>query len=369
MSESFKDHLYVLIMCGGGGTRLWPRSRKKSPKQFLENFFGPETLFTQTVKRAGKLTSSEKIFIITNKDYIDEVLAQGKIISPRNIIAEPVAKNTAMAIGVGAAYIRKVDPQAIIMTFPSDPLVEDEDKFVSEMLTAAEAAGNGDCLVTVGIVPTFPHTGLGYVEAKDAVIGQKSGVLKVSSFKEKPDLKTAESFIKNGGYYWNAGIYTWSVSSIWKAFEKFAPACFELIEEVYRGIGVEGESEVINRVYGKAENISIDYAVSEKADNLLLVPGTFTWSDVGDWQSVYDLKEKDQNRNVVESFGKEGWHIGADTKNSLILAENKLVVTIGVSNLIIVQTKDSVLVCNRNNSQDVKKIVNNLKDLSKEEFL
>ncbi len=368
MADALKDHLYVLIVCGGGGTRLWPRSRQKTPKQFLEKFYGEKTLFTQTVERAGLLTSSEKIFVNTNNDYVDEVLQQGKTILPKNVITEPQAKNTAMAIGVGAAYIKKVDPEAVIINLWSDALIKENDIFTERLNLAAAVAAKGDSLVIVGLKPTFPHTGLGYLEVGEKV-GAEGEVFKVSSFKEKPDLATAQDFLTKGNYYWNSGLLVWSAKAIFEAFSKYSPAIFALVNQVYEAIGTEHEREVLQKVYEEAENISIDYAVSEKADNLLLVPAEFTWSDIGDWKVNYELKEKDAEGNVIEVFGKEGWHLGVETKNCLIEAENRLIATVGVTDLVIVETEDAILVCHRDKAQEVKKIVNALKEKEKKEYL
>lgn len=368
MEESFKDHIYVLILCGGGGTRLWPRSREKTPKQFLKNFFGEGSIFSQTVQRAQWLTSNEKIFVITNKDYIDEVVDQGKVISPRNIIVEPQKKNTAMAVGVGAAYIKKIDPKAVIINFASDHVVGDKDVFIKEMLLAAEEAFKGENLLAVGLKPTFAHTGYGYIQYSDKIYPEKE-IFKVVSFKEKPDMETAERFVKDGHYLWNGSFYIWSASAIWKSFSEKAPQIFELIEKVFNALGLSNEESVLTESYEKTEEISVDYAISEKSSNMLLVPGTFSWNDIGDWKVAYDLKEKDDNENVVEIFGKNGWHLGIDTKNCLVEADNMLVATVGVENLVIIQTENAFLVVRKDLAQDVKKVVTVLKEKGKKEYL
>jgi len=369
MEKSLKEHLFVLILCGGGGTRLWPRSLQKTPKQFLENLFGQTSLFAQTVERAQWLTSNEKIFVITLSDYVDEVLSQGKVILPRNVIAEPQGRNTALAMGVGAAYIKKIDPQAIIVNFASDQLIEGKELFVSQMSIATQAALQGNYLITVGIKPKFPHTGLGYIEAGEKMKQMPEGIFKVNSFKEKPELPMAKRFLETGRYYWNANLYVWSTEAIWLAFAKHAPKTFEFLKRVFENLGTKNEAKVLKEVYRKAENIQIDYAISEKADNLLLVPATFTWSDVGDWRVIYDFKKKDKQGNVMETFGKKGWCQAVDSKNCLVESQNRLVAIVGVSDLIVVETDDCVLVCSKEKAQDVKKIVTMLKEKGKEEYL
>jgi len=367
-NETIKEHLYILIICGGGGTRLWPRSRKKTPKQFLNNFFGKETLFTQTVNRAQKLTTSDKIFVITNGDYVDEVITQGNIISTRNIIAEPIGKNTAVAMGVAAAYIKKVDPQAIILNFYSDALIQDSPEFTDAVNRAVKAAKLGDYLVSIGLKPTFAHTGLGYIEAGQE-IEPNSRILNAISFKEKPDLETAQKFLTAGNYFWNAGFYCWSATAILNAFAKYSVDLFALIDRVYNAIGQPEEKEVFNSCYENAKSVQIDTEISEKADNKLVVPANFSWSDVGDWKVTYELKNKDKSENVIESFGNTGRTISIDSKNCLVEANNRLVAIVGVENLVVVETDDAILICNKDKSQDVKKVVEELKANNNQELL
>lgn len=369
MEEAYKEHLYALIICGGAGTRLWPRSRQKTPKQFLPKFYGEKTLFTQTVKRASLLTDSNKIFVCTIGDYVDEIIDQGKVILPKNIIPEPVGRNTAMAVGIGAAYIKKVDPKAVVMNFWSDAVIEENDIFTERLNLAAQAAYSGEFLTVVGLKPTFPHTGLGYIETGASFPQAGGEVFKVNSFKEKPDLATAQEFLNKGNYYWNTGIYVWSVGAIFNAFSKYSPGLYALLERIFAGIGTAQEIEIIKKAYEEAENVPIDVAVSEKANNLLLVPADFTWSDIGDWKVTYDLKKKDENGNVVGVFGKEGWFLGIDTKNCLVEVQDRLVATVGVSDLVIIQTEDAILVCPKAKAQDVKKIVNLLKEKEKKDYL
>lgn len=369
MAELFKKHLFVNILCGGGGTRLWPRSRKKTPKQFI-NLFGEETLFQKTVKRSLWLTTSEKIFVATNADYLDEVIAQGKVISPRNVLPEPQAKNTAIAVGVAAVYIKKIDPEAVIVNFPSDPLIKGKQEFIKELLLAAEAAASEDFIVTLGIKPTFPHTGLGYIEADKTSINFSGGkAFKVASFREKPDLPQAQKFLKEGNFYWNAGIYIWKVATILSAFEKYAPEMAKLLQKLDGAIGSQREAKVLSEIYEKVESVSVDFAISEKAKNLLLVPATFYWNDVGDYKVIYDLSQKDESQNYFVVNGKKGEIFAVETKNCLVQTEDRLVGTVGVENLIIVDTPDALLVCRKDAAEDVKKLVNLLKEKEKKEYL
>lgn len=369
MEKSYKDHLYALIICGGAGTRLWPRSRQKTPKQFLEKFYGEKTLFEQTVERAKLLTSPEKIFVVTVGDYVDDVIKYGRDLLNRNIIAEPVGRNTAMAVGVGAAYIRKIDNQAVIMNFWSDAAIEDNQKFSKCLDSAVRCAHDKNRLIAVGLKPTFPHTGCGYLQTGEKLNEGGVDFYKVNSFKEKPDLGTATEFLQKGNYYWNTGIYIWSAESLFTAFKKYSPAISVLLEKIYSSLGTEEESEVFRFCYEEAEAVSIDVAVSEKADNLFLITSDFKWSDIGDWKVAYDLKEKDEDGNIVETFGAGGEHLGFQTKNCLIETESKLVATIGISDLVIIETKDAILICRKDLSQDVKKIVVDLKERGRKDLL
>lgn len=369
MENSLKDHLYALIVCGGSGTRLWPRSRQKTPKQFLTKFWAEKTLFVQTVERASLLTSNEKIFVITLDDYIDEVLQQGKIILPKNVIVEPFGRNTAMAVGVGAAFIRKADPEAIIMNFWADAVVKENEIFTESLNFAAKVASQGNFLVIIGLKPSFPHTGLGYLEAGEKLGGELGEVFKVNSFKEKPDLTTAQEFLKRGNFFWNTGLFAWSAKAIFEAFSKYSPPIFTLLEGIFQSVGTAEERQVMKKAYETVGNVAIDVAVCEKAENLVLVPASFTWSDIGNWKVTYDLKEKDENNNVVEIFGSQGQHFGVETRNCLVEAEDRLIATVGVSDLVIIETKDAVLVCSKEKAQEVKKIVNLLKEKGKNEYL
>ena len=368
IKSDLKDHLYILILCGGGGTRLWPSSRKKTPKQFI-NLLGKETIFSQTIKRAKSLVPEERIFVVTNSDYVDEVLAQGKI-SLKNIIAEPQKRNTALAMAAGAAVIAKIDPKAVIVNLASDHLISPIDDFVKDMKTAASLAQEGNWLVTVGLKPTFPHSGLGYIKV-DEEFKKMNGktIFKVKQFKEKPNLKTAKEFIKSDKYFWNANLYTWGANSFLEACKKHAPKIYEGVKKIQAAWNESEEDEVIEDVYKNAESISIDYAISEKADNLLLVPASFNWSDIGDWKVVFEVGKKDKEGNVVVKTGKKGELYNINSNNNLIRFEDRLVALIDVEGLVVVDTKDALLICKKDKAQHVKELVNILKEKNKKEYL
>lgn len=331
---------------------------------------GKTTIFQKTIKRIKPIVPSERILVVTNFDYVDEVREQTPEIPKENIIAEPQARNTALAMGLGAIYIKTRDPNGIIINLASDHLIKDTKKFRQKMLIAAQAANLGDYLIAVGIQPEFPHTGYGYIHAKKEftrVNGEQ--VLKVERFTEKPDLATAKKFLRSGNYFWNANLYTWSAEAVLKAFRRHTPKIAQGLEKIEKAIGTSKEKEVINEVYEQAEGISIDYAVSEKAKNMLMVPADFDWSDIGDWKVVYDLGKKDKNGNVIIKHGEKGEHLGIETKNCLVHFDDELIATVGVENLIIVDAGNLILVCNKDKAQDVKKIVQKLKEQGKKEYL
>lgn len=363
----FKDHLFVLIVCGGGGTRLWPRSRQKTPKQFL-NLFGEKSLFTQTMERARTLVPDERIFISTNADYVDEVLAQGNL-SLKNIIAEPQKRDTALPIAVSAAIIAKIDPQAVIVNLWSDHLISPVEKFTADINLAAEVAFSGNYLVDIGLKPTSPNTGFGYLHAVEPLSEFKEKqVLKVKEFKEKPDLKTAEMFCQSGEYYWNIGLYTWRADNFLKACNQYAPKIYQGAMKIQSAWGTKDEKKIFDEVWSQTEEISLDYAVSEKADNLVLIPASFSWSDVGDWQTVYDVGQKDENGNMIIKLGK-GEVYNIESTKSLIQFSNRLVALVGVKDLVVIDTPDALLVCQKDKAQGVKKIVATLKEKGKKEYL
>ena len=365
--KEYSDHLFVLIVCGGSGTRLWPRSRAKTPKQFI-NLFGEKSIFVQTMERARSLAPDERIFISTNSDYVDEILAQGNL-SLKNIIAEPQKKNTAIAMAASAAVIAKIDPQAVIVNLWSDHLISPLETFTKEINLATEVAFSGDYLVDVGLKPTLPHTGYGYLHAVKPLPGFEGKALKAEEFKEKPDLKTAEMYHQSGEYFWNIGMYLWRADSFLKACQKYSPKIYQDALKIQAAWGTDQEKKVIDEVWAEAEDISIDYAVSEKADNMVLVPASFSWSDIGDWQVVYDVSQKDENGNMIVKLGEEGEIYNIDSRKNLVQFSDRLIALVGVENLVIIDTPDALLVCQKDKAQEVKKVVEALKEKGKKEYL
>jgi mannose-1-phosphate guanylyltransferase len=359
---------YGLILAGGGGTRLWPRSRQKTPKHLL-NLFGDVTMLQMAVDRLSAVLPRERIIIITHKDHLEQAKNQVQDLPSENWIVEPQAKNTALAMGMAAANIYKRDPRAIILNSYADHLITNVEEFKKVMTTALVAIEeHPDNLLTIGIKPTFPHTGLGYIKVGGEIDSNTSYEVKVCEclgFKEKPDLATAQEFLESGNYVWNSGFYCWSALALFKALERYSPDIYSLVSEVLQATTNDTQS-LIEELYTRAENIQIDYAVSEKADNMLVIAAEFDWSDVGDWKVVYDLGKKDDLNNMINSTSDV---VNISTQNTLIQGSSKLIATVGVDNLVIVDTGDVLLVCNKDTTQDVKKLVEKLKELKKDQYL
>lgn len=365
---------YSVIMAGGGGTRFWPLSRKQMPKQFL-NLTGKDTMVNETIDRIAGNVPMENIFIVTNAGQASlmEEMTASRLGSGR-ILAEPAARNTSACIGYAAVAIQKQYGDSVMCVLPSDHYVKDKDAYKEVVDFAMELAEKTDRLVTIGIKPTEPATGYGYIKYNKRMqeVAHKVGgtsqkritAYPVSDFVEKPSLSIAKSYVDQGCYLWNSGMFVWKTSVILKYFEKLLPDVYECLMEIEEAIGTEKEKEVLERVYPMIPKISIDYGIMEKADNVIMLDGDFGWSDVGSWDTLDTLYDTDENNNVV--YGEQ-IHIGS--KNCIAYGKDKLVATIGLDNVIIVETEDAVLVCDKSKAQDVKKIVEILQEQGKENYL
>lgn len=365
MTEELKNY-YAVILAGGSGTRLWPASVKAHPKHLLK-LLGNQTLIQTTFNRVDGLIPTENIYVITNKAQAKEVGEQLPKIPSENIIAEPTAKNTAMAMGAAAAVIHSRNPEASIIYLAADHVVKNLERFHMNALAALRVAESGDYIVAVGIKPESPHTGLGYIKIGEELemlskTAKKGFVFRGLEFKEKPNLVTAQSFVASGQYLWNANLYSWSSKSILKALEKHSPEIFKAVSEI-----AEKGSSALEDAYSKVDKPdSIDYEVSEKVDNLVVIPGDFGWSDVGDWKEVYALRSKD-SKGIAGAEGTEVVNVGS--QNVLVDAGKKLVALVGVEDLIVIDTGDALLIAKNDKTQDVKKVVEKLKEEEKKEYL
>lgn len=369
--NSYKDHMYALIMAGGGGTRLWPLSREKTPKQFLQ-FFGKESLFEITIKRLMKLLPSERIFVSTaTKEYAREIEKLVPELQKEHIIVEPVRRDSGPAHALGASYIYKQDPDAVIINAASDHLVNPEKNYRNSMEIASKIAYDSRNLVAVGIRPTYPHTGMGHMKRgkKVMMVGGRS-IYKLDKFVEKPELSLAKRFTKSGKYFWNANMYVWRADAFLEAVSKYAPDIYKPLNEISEFIGTKYQNNVLENEYQNMPKISVDYAVSEKADNVLMLMSDFGWTDIGDWNEVWKNLPKDESGNVtLQPDGGDPNLMTIDTSDALFHNNGRVVAVIDVDNIIVVDTKDALLICSKSKAQKVKQIVETLKAEGKTDLL
>lgn len=345
--------VYAVIMAGGVGARFWPSSREKTPKQLLK-IFNENTMIQETVQRLKGVVEISDVYVITNKMQKPEIANQLPDLPSENIIEEPFGRNTAAAIGLAAITLKAKNPDSIMIVLPADHFIRDFDSFHNTLNTAVKFAYKSKGLVTIGITPSRPETGYGYIQIDDR--GVEDEIYKVYTFAEKPNYATAVRFLESGDFFWNSGMFIWMTDAILDEMKIHLPELYEGLEQVEKVLNTQEYEKTLNHVYGQLRNISIDYGVMEKSNKVFLTKGNFVWSDVGSWEEVYQLFEKDADGNAVKG------NVFTDmTVDSLIFSPNKFTAAIGVENLIIINTNDAVLVCRRDHSQDVKKIVDHLK--------
>ncbi len=351
---------YGVIMAGGGGTRFWPLSRHEVPKQLL-NLSGKDLMVNETIDRVATLCDKSDIFIVTNVDQVPgmEKATTGRI-KPDHILSEPSARNTAACIGYAAFEIVKKYGDGVMCIFPSDHYIKNEAAFTVTLKDAIAEAEQGS-LVTMGITPTFPCTGYGYIRFDKT---ETSTAKKVVEFKEKPDLKTAEEYVASGEYSWNSGMFVWKASVILSEFERLLPDVYACLTKIADAMGTVDEKKVIDEVYPTIPSISIDYGIMEKSDKVKVISAEMGWNDVGSWDNLGVLHEADSDGNVFA-----GDHLAIDTKGCITYSKKRLISTVGVDNLIIVETDDAIMVVDKNRAQDVKLIVEELKKQGRNELL
>ena len=352
----------ALIMAGGRGERFWPKSRKNLPKQFLSLTDDGKTMIQLTVERILPLVKMEDIYISTNRDYKELVRQQLPEIPEENILCEPVGRNTAPCIGLGAVHMRKKYEDAVMYVLPSDHLIKYTSIFLSTLTDAGEVAEQGENLVTLGITPECPETGYGYIKfLPDQMLGR---AFEVDRFVEKPDLETAKEYVASEQYLWNSGMFIWKVSTILKNLETYLPETYQGLNRIADAIGTEEEELVLEKEFSAFQSESIDYGIMEKAKNIYILSGSFGWDDVGSWLAVGRIKKSNEFGNVIN-----GNAVTVDTKNCIIQGGKKLIATVGIEDIIVVDTEDALLICEKDSAGNIKKVLENLKICNRTEYL
>jgi len=360
-------HNFCVIMAGGIGARFWPMSRTTHPKQFIDILGTGETLIQQTYNRFRKVCPKENIYVVTNEIYKTLVRKQIPELVRNQILLEPFRRNTAPCIAYANYRILQRDPDARIVVAPSDHIILKEDEFLDNIKTALKSAGENDCLLTLGIRPSRPDTGYGYIQYEDGsmIINEKQ-ILKVRTFTEKPNLELAITFLKCGDFLWNSGIFIWSLKSIMKAFEEYLPEVDILFKNGIGKYGTKEEKEFITETYSICKSISIDYGVMEKATNVYVLAGDFGWSDLGTWGSLYENRQKDKDGNSI--IGKNV--LIYDSSDCIVnMPNDKVAVLQGLSDYIVVESENVLLICRKTDEQLIRQFVNDVRLEKGERFV
>lgn len=358
------NHYYALIMAGGIGTRLWPLSRQKSPKQALP-LVGDRSMFGLAVARLQPLFTPEEVWVVVGQEQVDLLKAEQTGVPDRNYVIEPLGRGTAPAIALSAITLRKRDPQAIMAVLTADHFIGDDAGFRAALVAAGETAAR-DYLVTLGITPSSPSTGYGYVE-RGPLLMKAAGfaAYRVAAFREKPDLVTAKQFVVSGKHSWNSGMFVWKVERFLTELARTMPEFHQQLRSIEAALDTPDYDRVLRAVWPQVISQTVDYGVMEQARDVAVIPAEFGWNDVGSWATLLEILEGDDHANVV----RHADHVSIDTANTLIFGRDRLVATIGLRDLIIIDTGDAVLVCPKDRAQDVKQIVDELKRQGKQQYL
>lgn len=347
---------YAVLMAGGVGSRFWPVSTSSYPKQFHDMLGTGKTLIQKTFDRLNKFIPTENILILTNERYNDLVLEQLPKVSQEQVVLEPAMRNTAPCILYASLKVQKMNPNAVMIVAPSDHWIEDEQAFEDDVKACFDKCEKEEVLCTLGIQPTFPNTGFGYIEFEK---GSDENLKKVSQFREKPDYETAKEFLDQGNFLWNAGIFMWSVNTIVNAFKNYQPTQFDLFQEGLSCYNTVDEQPFIKENYPKAENISIDYAILEQSKSIFTLPATFDWNDLGTWGALYDKLDKDAAENAVVNSKT----VLQDAKGNMISSpKGKIIVIDGLEDYIIVDKEEVLLIYPKSKQQDIKKVLGQVKE-------
>ncbi|MHB8171607.1 MAG: mannose-1-phosphate guanylyltransferase [Thermincolia bacterium] len=356
--------LVALIMAGGKGERFWPKSRGKLPKQFID-LTGTGTLLQLTARRVNRIVDWERIYVIAGQDYVELIKDQLPEMLERNIIVEPEGRNTAPCVGLAAVHIQQDYPDGVMAVLPSDHFIENEESYCELLLAAARLANQGENLVTLGIKPDRPETGYGYIhvgEKHDDFHGHSGH--RVVRFVEKPDKETAEKYLVSGDYLWNSGMFIWKVPTILKMYSRYMPALYRGLEKFGQAWGTPEARTILVEEFCKMDKTSIDYGIMEKAESVFVFPCDFGWDDVGSWTALERVNPVDCNGNIVK-----GQVVTVNTKGCIIEGSDKVIATLGLENLIVVDTGDVLLICPKEEAQNVRQVIQSIKEQGLEKYL
>ena len=357
---------YCVIMAGGVGSRFWPLSKKQQPKQFLDILGTGKTLIQLTFERFASICPVENFFVVTNSKYKDLVLQQLPQIKENQVLLEPLRRNTAPCIAYANFKIQKRNPEASIIVTPADHLILNEIKFLDVLGKGIKFVEDGNQLLTLGIQPSRPETGYGYIQVSNKAVTNNSDIYPVKTFTEKPHLDLAKIFHESGEFYWNSGIFVWKLKDIQEAFNRYLPDVKALFEDGIDSLDTEAEQAFIDRIYPECQNISIDYGILEKSENVFVYCSEFGWSDLGTWGSLYEHSSKDNNDNAVQGENVMMY----ESKDCLVnVPDDKLVVVQGLKDYIVVETDKTLLICRKRDEQELRKIVNDVKITKGEKFV
>ena len=360
------ENYCALIAAGGQGTRLWPMSRARVPKQMLP-LLDSDSMFQTSIKRIAPRFAPEDIFVVTARDYAPELRREAPQIPGENFIIEPYGKNTAPALALALAYIQKRNPKATIAILTADHYISNRDRFCRVLESAYHVAQDGK-IVTLGIAPSHPATGFGYIQQGD-LIAEVDGfkVYHSKRFTEKPDIVRATQFLASGQYTWNSGMFIWKVEHAMRDLERYQPAMYALFSYLQNAFDTANYEQKLNDIWEKLPQLSIDFAIMEKAEHIAVIPVDIGWSDIGSWASLYDILPQDKFGNCVKGAAADS-RVILDTRDTLVYS-NRLTVAIGVENIVVVDTDDVLLICHKDRTQDVKQVVDYLKENGSKEYL
>ncbi len=350
----------AVIMAGGLGVRLWPNSTESKPKQYM-SLFGNDSMIQETYNRLLDIFANEDIYVVTYKSFAVHTQEQLPNLPSKNIILEPFGRNTLPALGIAALHIQqRYNSNIVMFSFPSDHIIGNQTEFKRAVETASKVASNTNGIVTIGINPTRPGTQYGYIQINEEKENIEEyfdlGVRSTNVFAEKPDLETAKRFLESGDFLWNSGIFAWKLEVFWNKLEKYLPEYSAQLKSIEKQLFTDSYNDAIDFIYKQINSISIDYGIMEKTDDLYLVKASFSWSDVGNWDELYRLSMKDSRNNVTQ-----GDVVALDTGNSLIYSKNKMIATVGVEDLVIVESDDAILICKRGETERVKEMIDYLR--------